>query len=62
MQSGSWRTRLLNPAVIGGGGRAVCVFWARVTLLLLHAPLHTAELDALAVCRLKWLVDWVGFT
>lgn len=34
MQSGSWRTRLLKPAVVGGGGQTACVFWA---LLLLHA-------------------------
>lgn len=49
MHSGSWRTRLLNPAVVAGGGRRqACVFWA---LLLLHAA--TAELDALAVCKVK---------
>ncbi len=61
MHSGPWRTRLLNPAVAGGGGQrqlAACVFWA---LLLLHARC-TAELDALAVCRLEWLVDAVDFT
>lgn len=53
MHSGSWRTRLLNRAVVGGGGGLPAWFglWLARYNSASAARCSSAELDVLAVCK-----------